>query len=280
MESYLVELQRRSALPTVLQAADEINQVLRSNDASNLVHPQTIRIGDKVVLEDPPGALSAMLRSELLPDISEPTEVYHFTPHGKKILKERQLRLTCLTKRSGSSVHFPQGELATLIQSIGLPEGNTDDAHIDKLASCRFYTSFSPTTITDEQQQSLLRFGQYRLHLRINPRPPFQFHKVKYAQSSSDLAILKMINERFQEKWGLQLCFFGWSNGTNFYLPSTYQDENEYRLLVDTNFTSRLEVSMPEGETHSVINITLGAPSSGELIELLETTDLGDPEAD
>jgi len=230
--SLLIKIERMKNLVT------DINAILYKNGINEVITLSDITITDKIVsdLVKPQAKLSDAITDFLWPSISSAT-VYHYTSKeaAESILKTGIFRLKNIANR------YSEGEIKTFCETHQL-QGYLEESESGEptykhlIMPNTFYSSFTDTALTAEQEEYFLRTfaacDGVRLRIEITASNP-NFRKIRYEQKKGvPIALLSDLTNSIRDKYGREFVLKGISRLCSFYLSGKdYGIENEYRVL-------------------------------------------------
>jgi hypothetical protein len=157
---------------------------------------------------------------------SGPLEALHFTTRNAlpSILRNKELRLASVEK------NISEDEYRDFAVENGFASADMDDMK-RQLASCLYYTSFSPIgTPAEPNHWNMFALGRgYRLRFYLKPANA-DLRLMKY--SGGEPGLYTRINDEVRQRTGRTLVPWGIARLSAFYLNRKYRDEDEIRLLV------------------------------------------------
>jgi len=252
---------------------ETINWVLRSHGVRE-IGISDITITDKTVndLVKEEKVLSNAIVDKVWPSIDSKV-VYHFTSKEatESILNTSFFRLYNISKR------FTDREIVTFCENHGLSgylaEEDGEPYYKSQLMKNMYYSSFTDTALTDEQESYFWRtfapFDGVRLKLRIEASNP-NFRPMVYENKKGQpINILSDLVREIRNKHNREFVLSGISRLCAFYLAKDFDVEKEYRILFrDWDDGS---VKPKTDREVSFIEVPLGAMGpTGYKIEVLE----------
>lgn len=245
-----------------LRACLLINEKLKSRQINKEIRPIDILVSRALLVDYPreEKLLSETIIDYVFPSVDKKT-VSHFTKLGtlRNILKENKFRLYSIYKNASDH------EYMEFYRSLGLNGyASTNglgksyfDAHMQEL----FMASF--TELKSGKQEKILwnRFGDGARGVRIDidvKANVDDFRKIHYDWKSR-LSLIKEVSDSLKKEIGVAFIFHQISKMGAFYLPTRYEIENEYRMLVkkDTD-TYSFDCEIKKDGPYSYIEIPIG----------------------
>lgn len=257
--------------PAVLET---INGILSAHGVRE-IDISDITITDKTVndLVKEEKVLSNAIVDKVWPFIDSKV-VYHYTSKdaAESILNKSSFRLYNITKR------FTEGEIVTFCENHGLSgylaEENGEPYYKTQIMKNMYYSSFTDTALTDEQETYFWRtfapFDGVRLKLRIEASNPNFRAMVYESKTGQPISILSDLVHEIRKKHNREFVLSGISRLCAFYLAKNFDVENEYRILFrdwddgsvkpktdrDTSFIEiPLDVMVPTGYKIEVLEV-------------------------
>lgn len=212
-----------------------INAILRAHGVRE-IGISDITITDKTVndLVKEEKILSNAIVNKIWPSIDNKV-VYHYTSKeaAESILNTSFFRLYNISKR------FTEGEIVTFCQNHGLSgylkKENGEPYYKTQLMKNMYYSSFTDTTLTDEQEAYFWRTfapcDGVRLKLNIEASNP-NFRPMVYENKKGQpIRILSDLVREIKNKHDREFVLSGISRLCAFYLAKDFDVENEYRIL-------------------------------------------------
>lgn len=214
---------------------ETINAILRAHGVRE-IGISDITITDKTVndLVKEEKILSNAIVNKIWPSIDNKV-VYHYTSKeaAESILNTSFFRLYNISKR------FTEGEIVTFCQNHGLSgylkKENGEPYYKTQLMKNMYYSSFTDTTLTDEQEAYFWRTfapcDGVRLKLNIEASNP-NFRPMVYENKKGQpIRILSDLVREIKNKHDREFVLSGISRLCAFYLAKDFDVENEYRIL-------------------------------------------------
>lgn len=252
---------------------ETINEVLRAHGVRE-IGISDITITDKTVndLVKEEKVLSNAIVDKVWPSLDNKV-VYHYTSKdaAESILNTSFFRLYNLSKR------FTEGEIVTFCENHGLSgylkEENGEPYYKTQIMKNMYYSSFTDTALTDEQEAYFWRtfapFDGVRLKLSIQASNP-NFRPIVYENKAGQpIGLLSDLVREIRNKHDREFVLSGISRLCAFYLAKDFDVENEYRILFRNWDDGSVKPKTDRGTSY--IEIPLGSMGpTGYKIEVLE----------
>lgn len=196
-------------------------------------------------------------------------EFYHYTKlnNAKKILEEKQLRLTSLEKR------IDQGEIKPFLTKFGY-EYPQEKNRYKRTLSKLYYTSFTSCDVPKRSEEHLwdnfaLKDGaRFKFHIKVSTG---NFRRIKYGSDiDSDGRFFKGIRNLSASELGYDFFWDDASIACATHLGENLRIEHESRLLYSTKW-EKFGMKIENGGDYSYVNLKFGENKELELcIKLLE----------
>lgn len=268
----------------VKEAANTINNILTESGASGIVEPEDIEfdahhlVNKHYTTEDSLTSTSDLEEytvsksvtvhrryklSKIIFDayypIPQGTTFYHYTSlSGLRGILKRELKISSLMK------NYDDDEFRSFYKDHDITgyEVNVDDNGVlmqESIMSQTYAMCFAmPDGLTEARDSALWRSfadnGQgVKIQFNIETKHP-DFRKIFYRQKHvvKEKLLFNKINKAIQDKFNRQFTVSGISKMGAFYLPGTYDIENEARFLVK-KYTDQYDFNVEQHKNHIIL---------------------------
>jgi hypothetical protein len=209
----------------------EINSILDKHGIKEKIKFKNLTITDKTIMNfSSDSTLSNLIANHCWSPVME-ENLFHFTNENAayEIMQSNTLRLYSISKR------YTDGEIKTFLQDFNFNYALNNNTLTDEMKDFNnniFYISFTNKSMNEAKKACLKHFTTpHGARLEFKIKSSNNNLRVIHYQKGKQLLLFKDL-QTLAEKYNRKFLFTGISSRfAAFYIPSTYQCEDEIRLL-------------------------------------------------